>query len=286
MIVVAGGTGRLGSAVVTRLLAAGEEVRVMSRGLTGDLPSGAEHVRGDVRSADEAARVVQGADVVVSAVQGFAGPGGVTPRSVDREGNSNLIRAAADVGADFVLVSLTHTAPGSPLEIAREKYAAEQTLRESGVGWTVVRAAAFAELWVQLLEETARRSQRPLVFGRGHTPIWWVSVDDVAAEVVRAALDPGTRGRTIDVIGPEGLTLEELAQKVMTAHGWTGRPRHVRPVALRVASWTVGLVVPVVARRTRAALAMDRLAPEDASVQAEARHRRTVDDLLAATVTA
>lgn len=280
MIVVAGGTGRLGSALVPRLLEAGQEVRVLTRGLTGQVPVGVEHVRADVRSADEVARAVDGADVVVSAVQGFAGPGRVTPRSVDREGNLNLVRAADRAGAAVVLVSLTHAAPDSPLEIAREKYAAERALRDSGAAWTVVRSAAFAELWIQLLEDTAGRARRPLVFGRGDRPMWWVSVDDVAAEVARATLGEATRGRTIDVVGPEGLSLEQLATKVMRARGWPGTPRHVPSAALRAASWTIGAVVPVVGRRTRAALAMDLLSPESAAAASAAAARRSVDDLL------
>ena len=282
MIVVAGGTGRLGSSVVTRLRRAGREVRVLSRGLTGAAPHGVDVVHGDIRSATDVERAVAGADVVISAVQGFAGPGRVDPRSVDRQGNVNLIRAAELVGADVVLVSLTHAAPDSPLEIAREKYAAEQALWESPTGWTVVRAAAFAELWIQLLEQTARRSHRPVVFGRGQTPLWWVSVEDVATEVVRVTLDRSMRGSTVDVVGPEGLSLEELARRVMVARGWTGNPRRVPPALLRLSSATIGRVVPTVGRQLRAALAMDMLSAESAVAVRAAAGRRSVDDLLAA----
>jgi NADH dehydrogenase len=208
VIVVAGGTGRLGSPLVDRLITEGEDVRVFARGLTrgpsGQTRPGVDVVNGDIRSGADVHRAVDDADVVVSAVQGFAGPGGVTPRSVDRDGNANLIRAAAQARADVVLISLTHAAPDSPLEIAREKYAAERALAQSGTGWTVVRCAAFAELWIQLLEDTAGRAHRPLVFGRGETPVWWVSVEDVAAEVARVVLERSTGRRTVDVVGPEG----------------------------------------------------------------------------------
>ena len=280
MIVVAGGTGRLGSALVARLLAAGQQVRVFSRGLSGAPSAGVEVVHGDIRSDADVERAVAGATVVVSAVQGFAGPGGVTPRSVDRDGNLRLVGAAERAGADVVLVSLTHAAPDSPLEIAREKYAAEEALRRSRTQWTVVRSAAFAELWIALLEATARRSHRPVVFGRGRTPMWWVSVDDVGTEVARAALDPATRGSTVAVVGPQGLGLEELARRVMRAHGWPGSPRHVPPAVLRLGSATVGRVVPAVGRPMRAALAMDSLAAESVDAIATGAGRRSVDDLL------
>jgi uncharacterized protein YbjT (DUF2867 family) len=282
VIVVAGGTGRLGSALVPRLVDSGHEVRVLSRGLSGDVPGRVEHIRCDVRSSEDVKRAVKGADVVVSAVQGFAGPGGVTPRSVDRDGNIHLIRAAAGAGADMVLVSLTHAAADSPLEIAREKYAAERALCDSGAGWTIVRAAAFAELWIQILEDTAGRSRRPLVFGRGETPLWWVSVEDVAAEVARVTPDSSARDRTIEVVGPDGLTLRELAAKVMQAHGWPGRPRRVPPMALRIASRSIGTVAARVGRQTSAALAMERLVPEGAAARSAAVGRRSVDDLLVA----
>lgn len=283
MIVIAGGTGRLGLALLHRLLTAGHEVRVFSRGLSVGTPAGVDVVRGDIRSRADVDVAIAGAEVVVSAVQGFAGPGPVSPRSVDRNGNINLVRAAEQTGAEVVMVSLTHAAPDSPLEIAREKYAAEQAVRRSRIGWTIVRSAAFAELWLQLLEDTARRSRRPLVFGRGQTPLWWVSVEDVAAEVARVTLDGSARGRTIEVVGPDGLGLEELARKVMLAHGWSGSPRRVPPAALRLGSATIGRVVPAVGRQMRAALAMDLLRSESVAAVDAAARRRSVDDLLAGT---
>ena len=284
MIVVAGGTGRLGTALVRRLVLSGHDVRVFSRGLSGKTPEGTDVVHGDIRSEADVQHAVAGADVVVSAVQGVAGPGRVTPRSVDRDGNLCLFRVAEREGVEVVLVSVTHAAPDSPLEIAREKYAAERALRESRTGWTVVRSAAFAELWIQLLQDTAKRSHRPLVFGRGQNPLWWVSVEDVAAEVARVTLDldGSDRGRTVDVVGPEGLSLGELAHKVMVANGWPGSPRRVSPAALRLGAATIGRVVPAVGRQMRAALAMDSLSPESQVAIGAAADRRTVDDLLAA----
>jgi uncharacterized protein YbjT (DUF2867 family) len=60
---------------------------------------GVEVVRGDVRDPAHLAQAVRGAGTVISAVHGFAGPGGVSPATVDGAGNANLIRAAARAGA-------------------------------------------------------------------------------------------------------------------------------------------------------------------------------------------
>jgi uncharacterized protein YbjT (DUF2867 family) len=244
MILVAGGTGRLGADVVARLVADGHDVRVMTRdpARAAHLPDGVEIVEGDVRSQPSVERAVQGANIVVSAVQGFAGPGKVTPESVDREGNANLVDAAAGAGADVVLMSVVGAAAGSGMELFRAKYAAEQHLRASGTPWTIVRATAFIELWAEIMA-------KPIVFGRGDNPINFVSVHDVGAIVERAVVDPSTRGRVLEVGGPQNLTFNDLAALLQEVRGRERKIHHIPRAMLRA--------IGVFARQPRAALVMD-----------------------------
>jgi NADH dehydrogenase len=87
VIVVAGGTGTLGTRLLPRLVGQGHAVRVLTRDparaqhLAGQ---GVEIVRGDVRDPGSVARALDGASTVISAVHGFAGPGRVSPATVDR----------------------------------------------------------------------------------------------------------------------------------------------------------------------------------------------------------
>ncbi len=225
IVAVAGATGRLGSRVVARLAAAGVEVRVLTRE-----PARARHLAAvasditvcDVRDRTATRSAVRGARTLVSAVHGFAGPGRVSPRSVDRDGNANLIDAAEAAGADVVLVSIVGAAADSPLELAR--------------------ATAFVELWAEILE-------RGVVFGRGENPINFVSVEDVAAAVERAVLRADQRGRVIDVAGPQDLTLNELATLATRVNGTRKTIRHVPP-------WLLHVLAPL-SRQARAALVMD-----------------------------
>ncbi len=263
MILVAGGTGRLGRVVTAALAGRGLPVRVLTRDparAAGLAAPGIEVVTGDVRDRASLPAVVRGADVVVSAVQGFAGPGGVSPATVDRQGNINLIDAARDAGAEVVLMSVVGAAQNSPMELFRMKHAAEQYLRSSGASWTIVRATAFLELWIGLLTETAGRSGRPLVFGHGNNPVNFVSVTDVAALVEHAVTDPAVRGRILEIGGPANFTFNELAAAVQAAAGRTSTPRHVPPPVLRLMAGTVGRIQPQLGRQARAALAMDRAA--------------------------
>jgi uncharacterized protein YbjT (DUF2867 family) len=175
MILVAGGTGRLGRLVVAGLVARGEPIRVLTRDAArSGLPSGplVEVVQGDVRARSTLPPAVAGVRVVVSAIHGFAGPGRVTPASVDRDGNANLVAAAKAAGADVVLMSVVGAAPDHAMELFRMKAAAESNLRTSGVQWTIVQASAFLELYLELLRRSAGRSGRPMVFGRGENPRW------------------------------------------------------------------------------------------------------------------
>ncbi len=247
MILVAGGTGRLGTLVVARLAARGLDVRVITRD-----PARAHHlgddatevVEGDVRDRASIESAMRGITTVVSAVQGFAGPGRVTPASVDRDGNANLVESAAAAGADVVLLSVVGSSADSPMELFRAKYAAEEHLRASSARWTIVRATAFVELWADIMT-------KPIVFGRGDNPINFVSVQDVAAVVERAVIDVRLRGMTLEIGGPENITFNELAATLQHLRGRPTKIRHVPRALLRAMS--------PLNRQPRAALAMDTI---------------------------
>jgi uncharacterized protein YbjT (DUF2867 family) len=262
MILIAGGTGRLGSQVANALCHRDLRVRVMSRGLTPPadrLDEKVEVIHADVRDPATLAEPLEGVDLVLSAVQGFVGPGDVTPESVDRDGNLNLIEAAERQGAAFILISVFGAAADSQMELFRMKYAAEQRLRAASCPWTIIRPEACTQTWANIIEQTAGKSGRPLVFGRGNAPISWLSVDDLAALVERTVLDDSLRGRVLEICGPEPATLLELATMVMTRRGWDGSPRRVPRPILHVMANTVGRVRPEIGRQSRAALAMDTM---------------------------
>ena len=254
MILVAGGTGRLGTELIGRLVQRGESVRVLTRD-----PRRAAHlppvdvVRGDVRDRTAVLSAVRDADAVVSAVHGFA-DWRESPASVDRDGNHHLIDAAAAAGAKVVLLSVVGAAPDHPLELFRMKAAAESLLRDAVVPWTIVRAAAFRELYEELLRRTAGRSGRPLVFGSGRTPVPFASVSDVAAAVEHALADPGSAGQVVEVVG-ETMTFDELAARMERDLGpGARRPRHVPRGVLRALACAGGIPP---GRQAAAALVMD-----------------------------
>ena len=261
MITVAGGTGRLGTLVVRRLRDHGRPVRVLTRDSARAahlLPLDVEVRVADVRRPDSLPDALAGSSVVVSAMHGFIGPRGISPRTVDDLGNRALFDATAATGANVVMVSVVGAAADSPFELFAAKYAAEQHLRGLGIPWTIVRSTAFLETWVDVIRETAARSGRPVIFGPGANPINFAQVGDVAAAVVTAVEDPARHGQVVEIGGPEDLTLTELAIRIATADGRPLPARHVPTTLLRIVAATVGRLQPQLGRQVRATLAMER----------------------------
>jgi len=258
-VLVAGGTGRLGTVVVERLVARGRHVRVLTRHpeRAAHLPATVDVIQGDVRREGDVERATSGAGVVVSAVHGFAGPGKVSPDSIDRLGNANLIAAAERAGSGVILLSVVGASANHSMELFRAKHAAEQRLIGSTVPWTIVGATAFLELWATIMGDSLRKSGKALVFGRGRNPINFVAVDDVAVYVDLAVSDPALRGHRIDVGGPENVTFDDFAHRVARALDRPAQIRHIPRPALRAMTALARPVSAAASRQASAALVMD-----------------------------
>ena len=261
MILVAGGTGRLGTSVVRLLVQRGLTVRVLTRDRSrADHLTGAniEIAEGDVRDSAAVRRAVDGVGQVVSAIHGFAGTKNQSPATVDRDGNHNLIQAAREAGVEhLVLLSVKDAAPDHPMDLMRMKYAAEQDLKTSELDWTIIRPSAYMETWCDVLGRPLLEKGTTQVFGRGRNPINWVSTTDVARFVELAIVDPVLRGEVIEVGGPENLTMSAFVEVFQTVTGTSGKVTHIPPIAMQLAAVTLRLVNPGLARQIRAGIVMD-----------------------------
>jgi uncharacterized protein YbjT (DUF2867 family) len=260
MILLAGGTGRLGGTLVELLAARGMRVRILSRKpsrATSQARDGVEIVAGDVRAASSLASALVDVETVISAVTGF-GPRGDGPVEVDLKGNRNLIAAAEAAGVrHFILVSIHGASTDHPMELYRAKFTAEERLRESRLEWTIIRPTAFMELWAGIVGDSLLKSGTATVFGRGANPINFVSVRDVAHFVELAVIDRRLRGSTLNVGGPENLTLNEVVQIIAAAAGRQPKARHIPSMALRLGAGLMRPFRPDLAGLIQAAVLMD-----------------------------
>ena len=260
MILLTGGTGHLGRPLTALLSAGGHRLRLLSRDparTREHMPEGIEVVAGDVRTVSSLRPALAGVETVVSAVTGF-GPGGSGPRQVDMQGNQNLIAAAAAAGVEnFILVSIHGASPDDPMELYRAKSRAEETLRESNLAWTIVRPTPFMEVWAGIVGDSLIKSGSAIVFGHGTNPINFVSVDDVARLIVLAVGNRRMRGKTLDIGGPENLTLCDLVEVIASSHGLEPKVRHVPLTALRLGAAFMRPFRPDLAGLLQASIRMD-----------------------------
>jgi len=260
MVLVAGGTGTLGTRLVRRLSDRGLDIRVLTRDPTRavHLHNTVDTVRGDLRDPAAVAAAVRGCATVISAAHGLVGPGKPSPEAIDRNANRALFQAAVAAGVQhLVLVSVQGASPDHPMSLARAKHAAEQALQASGVPWTIIRPSAFLETWIAITGAKLADNGQTQVFGPGRNPINFVSADDVAAVVDLAVHDPSLRGQLLEVAGPENLTLTQLAERLIAASGTPGRIRHIPLPMLRAMSVLARPVAPAFARQAQAAVLMN-----------------------------
>jgi uncharacterized protein YbjT (DUF2867 family) len=260
MILVTGGTGRLGAWLVPGLVAKGLPVRVLTRdrARARGLPAGVEIVTGDVRSASDIARAVAGCRMVISAAHGFAGPGNPSPEAIDRDANRTLIQAATKAGVErFILISVQGVSADHPMSLHRAKYAAEEALRASGLGYTILRPTAFLETWLDIIGAPLATGGRALVFGPGKNPVNFVSVRDVAALTLLAVEQETLRGDTIEIGGPEDSSFVDLAQRLIAVHGKPAGIQHIPLPMLRALSVLARPFSPEFARKAGAAVVLN-----------------------------
>jgi len=202
-IVVIGGTGRIGSNVVRRLVAQGHEA-VPAAPSTGV----------DTMTGEGLAEVMKGAEVVVdvsnaplwddAAVLEFFTVSTRNLLAAERDADVGHHLALTIVGADRL--------PDSGY--LRAKVAQEAEIEAGGVPYTILRATQFLEFLPQIVEAGAEGESVRLSTGL----MQLVAADDVAAIVAELATGAPVNGR-VELGGPEKLGIDAWARRLFAATG-------------------------------------------------------------------
>jgi uncharacterized protein YbjT (DUF2867 family) len=199
-IAVMGGTGLIGSQLVTILNASGHEAVPHSRSTGVDLLSG----RG-------LAGALQGADVVVDVSNSPTFDDASLAFFQATSDNLRAAAAAAGVG-HAVLLSIVGADLVPGLVYYRGKVAQEDILKSGSVPYSIVRATQFFEFIEPALSFSADDNTVRL----SATPIQPIAAADVAQAVADVSAGRPLRG-TRDVAGPEVFKLDELGRITLAA---------------------------------------------------------------------
>lgn len=251
LILLAGATGALGGRIARRLAAHGLRFRALVRSETdpGELQHRAtEIVRGDLRDRSSLDSALLSVSTVITTAHSLdrvmAGRNDISIASVDRDGNRNLVAAAAAAGVKkFMFFTFPAAILASRTPFAQAKFATEEQLRRSRLQQIIIRPEAYQEQWFGPERRFDWRSGEVVIFGKGDAPTAYVSMDDVAEATVRLATisDPPA---VIELGGPELITRNEAADLFEEALGRPIRRRHVPRIVLRLGSILLQPVKP------------------------------------------
>jgi uncharacterized protein YbjT (DUF2867 family) len=227
MILVTGGTGFVGRALIRQLVSAGHPVRILIRpsSTTPNLPRGVSLEVAVAALSDE--RSLRAAMSGVDVVFHLAGAEHQGARAdlfgTDIKGTETLARAVADLGIKrLFFVSHLGADRASAFPVFKAKAIAEEFIRRTGVPHTIFRAAILYGPEDHFTSGLARLiGLSPAIFfpSRSDTllqPLW---VEDLITSMVWSLDNEATIGQTYEIGGGEFFTVREVMDIVMKTIG-------------------------------------------------------------------
>jgi uncharacterized protein YbjT (DUF2867 family) len=213
-VLITGATGKVGRRLIPILARQGVTVRTASR---SPLPqrAGIEPVRFDWT--DEG--TYEAARKGVDAMYLVAGP---IPQAAHADYVRALLDGAAGAGVEHVVLLSTYGVDQAPPENPLRRI--EHAVESSGVPYTILRPAALIQSfseglrWREALVEGIRERDELAAPG-GDGVVGYVSSEDVAAVAAAALTEDGHEGKAYTPMGPEPLTLTEVAEHISWVAG-------------------------------------------------------------------
>ena len=254
-VLVTGGSGFVGRAILTRLRDAGHGVRTLSRRPKPAQPGTPviELLPGNILDPASLPGALTGMDAVIHLVGIISEIGQNTFENVHTRGAQNVIEAARRAGVRrFIHMSALGTRSNALARYHQSKWAAEESLRASGLEFTIFRPSIIhgpGDGFVNLFARMSRLSPILPVMGSGKTRMQPVPVADVARCFVSALTEPKCVLQTYDLCGGEVLTLEEIMDAILQVTGRRRLKLHVPMPLARIQAALLEWVCPAVLRK-------------------------------------
>jgi len=229
VVAVAGGSGFVGRSIVRELAARGSSVIVLShRPPIATTDRLIEFRQGDINEPDGLPGALAGVETLVICL-GFrnspieAPRRGQTFERIDAGGTEALVTAAKTVGISrLVYISGAGAAPDAPHHWFRAKWRAEEAVRGSGIVYTIFRPSWIYGRGDRSLNRFLGFARwLPFVpqIGNGRQLLAPVFVDDMGALVADALVTPAANNATLEVGGPETLTMDDVIRAALRVQG-------------------------------------------------------------------
>lgn len=265
MILVTGATGFIGRHLVTELMAEGRAVRcLLPERKTRKLPwaNPPEIVTGTLLDEEIVFKAMTGVTTIIhlESAQWWGRPRDL--ERVELVGTRNVVMAgrSARVGR---IITLSHlgSSVASAYTLLRVKGLMEEIVRTSGLAYTIIRSGLVfgdGDAFVNHVAMMLRAS--PGVFlmpGRGEVVLHPIYIDDLITALLRSLELIDTVDTTLEIGGPEYITLEDLIRTVMRV---SDASRVILPVPPYLLRWISAIYSRVFPRSLMTPQWMDLLA--------------------------
>jgi uncharacterized protein YbjT (DUF2867 family) len=248
---VTGATGFVGGRLVDALASQGVEVRALVRDRSRARrleQAGVELHEGDVTRAESLAGAGAGADVGYYLVHSMGRGGKGDFAEQERAAARNFARMAAEEGVERVIyLGGLGDRPGS--RHLRSRHETALTLRREGPPVTYFRASmvvgARSEGY-RTLRYLVERLPAMIAPAWLKTPTQPIGIDDAVAYLAAAPAVAASKGREVQIGGPDVLPYGEMLDRMALALGRRPRPKVPFPLLTPwLSSLWIGLVTPV-----------------------------------------
>jgi len=250
-VLVTGGTGFIGSALVPRLVQAGHVPRLLVRRPPSPVPAPPTEVAvGDVTDTETLRLALRDATTVIH-MAAATSAGRLDPAVAHRVNvgaASALVEACRHTGARLIVLSTQHVYLPAPGLYGRTKRMADRIFLESGVPVTILRPSLVygpgsRGVFVRLATLVRKLPVIPVI-GPGQWRLRPLFLDDLLEVILAVLARPELAGRTYDIGGPDLVTYDELLSAICVAIGRRCRRLHL-PLGVSFAlAWTLERLLP------------------------------------------
>jgi NADH dehydrogenase len=253
MILVTGGTGFIGQVLIRHLLADEREVRTLLRPsrLTPELPKGlpVEVALANINNVRSMRAAVSGVDTVYHLVGGEWLGTGIDLAEIEIEGTKTLIEVAVEAGVErIVYISHLGADRASAFPVMKVKGIVEEFIRRSGLKYTIIRSGLVFGPEDHFTTGLAKlMAVYPFFFflpNPGDALVQPVWVEDLATILTWLLDNRELDDQTVEVGGPEFLTIQQVAEEVMRVTGMNRMLVNIRPSYLRIIAITMEYLYP------------------------------------------
>jgi uncharacterized protein YbjT (DUF2867 family) len=290
MILVTGATGFIGRHLVKQLIADGRRIRcLLPEDKLNNLPweNPPEIIVGNLLDEEVLFKAVTGVHTIIHLQSGQWWGRSRDLERIELVGTRNLITAARSTRVGRIItISQLGASSSSAYTLLRIKGMAEELIRSSGLAYTIIRSGivfgeddAFVNHIAMILRANPALFLMP---GQGEVVLHPIYIDDLIAALVRSLELIDVVDTTIDVGGPEYITVEDLIHTVMRV---SNTYRLILPVPPYMMRWMTAIYSRILRRSLVTAqwldiLATNRTAPLGNAFNYFGIHPRRFEDTL------